>query len=87
MKVKKKEKIADSVSAGRNVTISLKSGSGHINMLAVVGMAVFTQFWYWYPLIHFISLAFTPTAVIALDKDLKVSPLHLLDVASTCASF
>lgn len=41
-------------------------------MPAIVGMAVFTQFWYWFPLTHFLSLAFTPTAIIGLNKDLKV---------------
>jgi hypothetical protein len=33
-------------------------------MLGVVGMLVFTQYWYWFPLSHFLSLAFQPTAVI-----------------------
>jgi 26S proteasome regulatory subunit N2 len=41
-------------------------------MTAIVGMAVFLQYWYWYPYIHFISLAFTPTALIGLNKELKV---------------
>ena len=58
---------------GRNVTISLVSKSGSKNMSAVVGMALFTQFWYWFPLAHCLSLGFTPTAVIGLDRDLKVS--------------
>ncbi|CAG8541004.1 10235_t:CDS:10, partial [Funneliformis caledonium] len=57
---------------GRNVTISLQSKSGHLNMPAIVGTAVFTQFWYWFPLTHFLSLAFTPTAIIGLNKDLKI---------------
>jgi len=57
---------------GRNVTISLHSRSGHANMNAIVGLAVFTQFWYWYPLTHFISLAFTPTAFIGLNKHLRM---------------
>jgi len=57
---------------GRNVTIALHSRSGHKNMSAIVGLSIFTQFWYWYPLIHFVSLAFTPTAIIGLNKDLKV---------------
>jgi len=57
---------------GRNTTISLVSPSGHKKMAAIVGMAVFTQFWYWYPLVHFISLALTPTAVIGLNRDLQV---------------
>lgn len=57
---------------GRNVTISLLSAAGHKRMAAVAGMAVFLQFWYWYPLVHFLSLSFTPTAVIGLNKDLKM---------------
>ncbi|GAA5860169.1 hypothetical protein JCM8547_009213 [Rhodosporidiobolus lusitaniae] len=58
---------------GRNVTISMgnKSGGGR-NMPAIVGMALFNQFWYWFPLAHCLSLAFTPTAVIGVDKDLKI---------------
>lgn len=57
---------------GRNVTLALRSRAGHRNMQAVVGVAMFLQYWYWYPLTHFISLAFTPTAVIGLNKDLKM---------------
>ncbi|KAI9591906.1 armadillo-type protein [Syncephalis fuscata] len=57
---------------GRNTTISLQSQSGHINMPAVVGLAIFTQFWYWYPLMHFMSLSLTPTALIGLNKDLQM---------------
>ena len=34
----------------------------------VVGMLVFTQYWYWFPLSHFLSLAFQPTAIIGLNK-------------------
>ena len=45
---------------GRNVTVSLQSRTGHTHMMAVVGMLVFTQYWYWFPLSHFLSLAFTP---------------------------
>lgn len=56
---------------GRNVTISLLSRTGHANMPAIVGMAVFTQFWYWYPLTHMLNLAFTPTAMIGLNKNLE----------------
>jgi 26S proteasome regulatory subunit N2 len=57
---------------GRNVTISLQSRTGLPNISAIVGMALFTQFWYWFPLSHFLSLAFTPTCVIALNKDLDL---------------
>merc|ERR1712096_499531 len=57
---------------GRNVTLSLQSRTGHVNMSAVVGMLVFNQFWYWYPLAHFLSLTFTPSAIIGLNADLKM---------------
>lgn len=57
---------------GRNVTVSLQNRTGHMNMLAVVGMLVFTQYWYWFPLAHCLSLAFTPTCIIALNSDLKM---------------
>merc|ERR1712168_1083978 len=57
---------------GRNVTVSLQSRTGHTNMQAIVGLLVFTQFWYWFPLSHFLSLAFQPTAIIGLNKDLEM---------------
>ncbi|XP_041981183.1 26S proteasome non-ATPase regulatory subunit 1 [Aricia agestis] len=62
---------------GRNVTVSLQNRTGHMNMLAVVGMLVFTQYWYWFPLAHCLSLAFTPTCLIALNSDLKMPLLDL----------
>merc|ERR1719454_1862230 len=57
---------------GRNVTIALHAPSGHKRMAAIVGMAVFSQYWYWYPLIPFLSLAFSPTVVIGLNKELQM---------------
>ena len=59
---------------GRNVTISLQNKSGASNVPAIVGVALFTQFWYWFPMTHFLALAFTPTAIIGVNKDLQVSP-------------
>jgi len=57
---------------GRNCTISLISPSGHKKMAAIVGMAMFPQFWFWYPLVHFLSLSLSPTAVIGLNKKLQI---------------
>lgn len=54
------------------MTVTLQSRTGHMNMEAVVGLLVFQQFWYWFPLSHFLSLAFTPTAIITLNSNLKV---------------
>ncbi|KAF2007449.1 26S proteasome regulatory complex, non-ATPase subcomplex, Rpn2/Psmd1 subunit [Amniculicola lignicola CBS 123094] len=57
---------------GRNCTIGLQTQTGNLNMTAIVGMAVFTQYWYWFPLTHFLALSFTPTAVIGVDQDLEI---------------
>ena len=57
---------------GRNVTVSLRTLSGHKNATNVVGLSLFSQYWYWHPFVHFLSLSFTPTAVIALDKNLQM---------------
>ena len=58
---------------GRNVTINLQSPTGSLNMEAIVGLSLFTSyFWYWYPVAHCLSLAFSPTALIGLNADLKV---------------
>ena len=57
---------------GRNCTIGLQTQTGNLNMEAIVGMAVFTQYWYWFPLTHFLSLSFTPTSITGVDKDLEV---------------
>ncbi|OUM69113.1 hypothetical protein PIROE2DRAFT_3006 [Piromyces sp. E2] len=66
---------------GRNVTISLQSRSGYNNMASIVGMTIFTQFWYWYPLTHFLSLAFTPTAFIGLNSNLDMPKLEFISNA------
>uniref|UniRef100_A0A803N5A0 26S proteasome non-ATPase regulatory subunit 1 homolog n=1 Tax=Chenopodium quinoa TaxID=63459 RepID=A0A803N5A0_CHEQI len=66
---------------GRNVTIRLLSKSKHDKITAVVGLAVFSQFWYWYPLIYFISLSFSPTAFVGLNYDLKVPKFEFLSHA------
>jgi 26S proteasome regulatory subunit N2 len=57
---------------GRNATIGLQTPTGNLNMAAIVGMAIFTQYWYWFPLTHFLALSFTPTAIIGVDSNLDV---------------
>lgn len=57
---------------GRNCTIGLQTQTGNLNMAGIVGMAVFTQYWYWFPFTHFLSLSFSPTAMIGLDHDLEM---------------
>jgi len=66
---------------GRNVTVALHNKSGSNNMAAIVGMALFTQFWYWFPLAHCLSLAFTPTAIIGVTDELRIPKLEFLSHA------
>ncbi|CCD22467.1 proteasome regulatory particle base subunit RPN2 NDAI_0A03100 [Naumovozyma dairenensis CBS 421] len=64
---------------GRNVTIQLENTeTGTLDAKAVVGLAMFSQFWYWFPLSHFLSLSFTPTAVIGVrGSDLNIPKFDL----------
>ncbi|CAH8442986.1 unnamed protein product [Heterobilharzia americana] len=61
---------------GCNMTISLQTRTGNSNMAAAVGLLIFQNFWFWHPLTNFISLAFTPTALIALNKDLNMPKMQ-----------
>ncbi|XP_047130799.1 26S proteasome non-ATPase regulatory subunit 1 isoform X1 [Hydra vulgaris] len=62
---------------GRNATVSFQSRAGQNHMPSIVGIFVFSQFWYWFPLSHFLSLAFTPTCLIGLNTNLKMPKLQL----------
>ncbi|KII93864.1 hypothetical protein PLICRDRAFT_36086 [Plicaturopsis crispa FD-325 SS-3] len=66
---------------GRNVTISLQSRAGSRNTSAIVGMVMFCQFWYWYPMAHCASLAFEPTGIIGLNADLKAPKFEFVSNA------
>ncbi|XP_057301114.1 26S proteasome non-ATPase regulatory subunit 1-like [Hydractinia symbiolongicarpus] len=61
---------------GRNATVSLQSRAGQNHMPTIVGLFVFSQFWYWFPLSHFLSLSFTPTAIIGLNSNLKMPKIE-----------
>jgi 26S proteasome regulatory subunit N2 len=57
---------------GRNVVVSLQSRAGFMKMGGVVGLMLFLQHWYWYPLKLFLSLSFSPTMMIGLNKDFDI---------------
>ncbi len=61
---------------GRNSTVSLQSRTGHTNMNAVVGLLVYCQHWYWFPLTHFLGLAFVPTSIIGLNSQLNMPKIE-----------
>lgn len=57
---------------GRNVCISMLSRAGFLKMGSVLGLMMFLQSWYWYPLSLFLSLSFTPTVLIGLNKNFDI---------------
>ena len=64
---------------GRNVTINLENAqTTTLNAGAIVGLAIFAQSWYWFPLAHFLSLSFSPTSIIGVrGSDLKIPKFEL----------
>merc|ERR1712113_773935 len=64
--------------SGRNVTISLYNKYNNCKrQYAIIGMAIFWQYWYWYPLIPFITLCFKPTMIMSLNKELKMVKINV----------
>jgi len=57
---------------GRNSCSSLFSKSGVLRRGAAIGFCLFTQMWYWFPLIHMFSLTLAPNALIGLTDKLKI---------------
>ncbi|BEI82651.1 hypothetical protein CcaverHIS002_0305190 [Cutaneotrichosporon cavernicola] len=66
---------------GRNMTISLATPAGTPDMKAIVGMVLFCQFWYWYPLAHFLGLTFSPTTIIGVDAQLRIPKVDFVSWA------
>lgn len=57
---------------GRNMMVMLQSNSGFTKASACVGLALWAQYWYWFPNLHFMSLALAPTMVVGLNGDLMM---------------
>ena len=43
----------------------------------MIGLALFTQYWYWYPLSYCLSLALQASALIGLNADLKLPKMQV----------
>ena len=65
---------------GRNMCVALTSRTGFLRRGAVVGMMVWLNHWFWHPLLNFFSLALTPTAIIGVNKDMKMPEKFTLQV-------
>lgn len=57
---------------GRNMKLSLTTKSGLPKMQAITGMLIFCQYWNWFPYLNFLSLAITPSALIAVDARIRI---------------
>jgi len=56
---------------GRNCTLNLGSKNGFTKMTSAVGIVLWLQHWYWFPMMHMFSLAITPTYTIGLNRAFK----------------
>jgi 26S proteasome regulatory subunit N2 len=63
---------------GRNVVVSCNSLRGENSATATVGLALFCNYFYWNPLVMMLPLAFHPTAVIGLDRNLELPSWEIL---------
>ena len=72
------------------MTVGLRSASGYFRRTSCVGMMLFLQYWYWYPLSYCLSLALQPSALIGINADLKLPKMQVrlsrldLLVSSVC---
>merc|ERR1712232_1444858 len=55
---------------GRNCSLNMGSSNGFTKMTTVAGLALWLH-WHWYPMMHMLSMALTPTFTIGLNKDFK----------------
>ena len=54
------------------MTIGMVSGSGTFRRTSIVAMALFLQYWYWFPMAYILPLSFKCTALIGVTKELKL---------------
>ena len=57
---------------GKNCVINLVSNTGENKMKSIIGMCLFTQYYYWFPMVHMLNLSVTPTFLFNLDEKLKM---------------
>merc|ERR1719414_85477 len=57
---------------GRNCSVTFFTKNSILRPGTAIGFCLFTQMWYWFPLIHMFSLTLTPNALIGLTEKLKI---------------
>lgn len=56
---------------GRNCSLQMGSSNGFTKVSTVAALALWLQHWHWYPMMHMLSMALTPSLTIGLNKDFK----------------
>jgi len=65
-------------SGGRNAEIALLSRlTQSLRPTAVAGMALFMQYWYWYPMVPFLTLSLRPAACVFVNQGMQLMRLKL----------
>ena len=57
---------------GKNCVINLVSNTNENKMKSIIGMCLFTQYYYWFPMLHMLNLSVCPTFLFNLDDQLKI---------------
>jgi len=72
---------------GRNCSVSLRSPGGFIRPNACIGIVLWTQHWYWYPMLHFFSLALSPSVLVGLNKEFKLPQSFAVHCAAPSSKY
>jgi len=72
---------------GRNCTIALRSHSGYFRQSAFLGLALFAQQWFWYPLGCMLTVAFSPAQLVGVDGRLRVPANFTVTSAAKPSTF
>ena len=72
---------------GCNACVQLESRAGLMRMQAVVGIAMWLQHWYWFPYLHFLTLAFAPTALIGVTGDMAMPGVSFAETMAPPSHF
>ena len=63
---------------GRSAVVCVRAPGGHLRHTTLVGLALFAQHWWWYPLSYFLGVALTPAGMIGVDATLRAPAFSAL---------
>ncbi|KAH0481270.1 MAG: hypothetical protein KVP17_004255 [Porospora cf. gigantea B] len=72
---------------GRNLIVSMSTQTGHMKRGAVAGMLLYSQMWFWFPLVQFVGLAFTPAVSFGVTSDGQAPADYLVKLNAPASTF